>query len=193
MVLHTKKNLKTLRSNRYFEHLNREMYSTKILHVPLLRQYGNKRSATARQTCIPSPPEDVLIFIFFATPVAQDQRSYSICEHMPGKPRTGCCSLLMAGASGYVTLRYYKRSVTTAKCGKIWAKNVQIFAISLYVRLIYKYGNRNEIEYAFLEVMFQWKCGQKFFAPPKIYLLLHLCDKHPIIRNHYLLFLGKSC
>jgi len=56
-------------------------------------------------------------------------------------------------------------------------KNVQIFAILLYVRLIYQNGNQNESEDVYLfrgyVLIAIWA---KFFAPPKIYLLLHLSD-----------------
>jgi len=43
-----------------------------------------------------------------------------------------------------------------AKCEEIWAKNVQIFAILLYVRLIYKkMAPKMKVKsFFFLEVMF---------------------------------------
>jgi len=49
----------------FFTSQQRNVFSENLyLLVPLLHQYGKKRSATARQTCIPSLPEDVLISIF---------------------------------------------------------------------------------------------------------------------------------
>jgi len=71
---------------------------------------------------------------------------------------------------------------------------VQIFAILLYGRLIYQNGNQNESEDVFLfggHVLMEMSA--KFFAAPNICLLLRLCYKHLIIRNHYLLLFGESC